>query len=324
MSVMRALALGAAFAGVGWLASPAWADDTAAADALFASAKELADAGDFEKACPKFEASLEASRTLGTLLNLADCLEKQGRLASAFARWEEAIKLATEKNDERVKFAGERKTALEPRVPSVVLEVKQGAEPLKVSLGKKEVEALSYGLPIKVDPGKVQVVVARDDLVLETVELELSEGEAKRHALDLDKIAKAHPSTKAKEMVPADPAQRYAGIVILSVGVAGLATFGILESVALARRAEADDGRCVEQASGDVVCSPEGYELASSAGDLAEAGQWVGVAGLATAALGLTLFLTAPQDQVKEPEKVTVVVPWFAPGAGGVVVGGRF
>lgn len=301
---------------------PARADDTGAADALYADAKALAEAGNWAQACPKFEASLEASRTLGTLLNLADCLEQEKRLARALERWDEAIALAGEKKDERVKFATERKTALEPRVPSLVLDVKQGAEKLSVTAGKRDIPASSFGLPVKVDPGKLAIVVSRDDQVLETTEIELAEGETKHHALDLAAIAKAHPSDKKAAVVPANPAQRYAGIATLSFGLAGLATFGIMEAVALAQRASADgEGGCVEKGE-TTVCSPQGYEVAQTAGDVAEIGQWIGVGGLAVAALGLTLFLTAPSDQPAAPS--AAFLPLVVPGGAGLAIGGRF
>ena len=46
----------------------------AAAETLFREGKALGTDGKIAEACPKFEASLELDRSLGTLLNLADCL----------------------------------------------------------------------------------------------------------------------------------------------------------------------------------------------------------------------------------------------------------
>ena len=190
---------------------------------------------------------------------------------------------------------------------------------------KQTVEAGRYGLPMKVDPGKVVIRVLRDDQELEAIEVVLAEGETKRQALDLAAIAKAHPLKKNVVMVPANPAQVYAGIATLSVGLAGLATFGIMEAVALGQRAAADgEGSCFEQDDTTIVCSPQGYELAQTAGDVAEIGQWIGVGGLAVAALGLTLFLTAPGDQPAEAGATAAFAPWVLPGGGGLLVGGRF
>src|SRR5512140_3368779 len=68
--------------------------DTALALSLFEEARKLASDGNYEAACPKFLASYNQVQKLGTLLNLADCYEKQGKTASAWARFVEAQGLA--------------------------------------------------------------------------------------------------------------------------------------------------------------------------------------------------------------------------------------
>jgi hypothetical protein len=299
------------------------ADDTAAADALFQEGKALADANDFARACPKFEASLAASRSLGTLMNLANCFEQIGKIGSAHRSWAESVELATAQKDDRVAFATERRDALAPRAPKLVLEVTRGTETLTVRVADEVVRPEGFGLPVLVDPGKVTVEVLRGTAVLTSKEVDVSEGKVVTVPLDLDAIARAHPSAQ-QTVEPADPAQRIAGIVTLSVGIAGVSAFAILEGIAFGQRAQADEeGGCVDK--GDTtICSPEGYDLVQRAGDYAEVGQWMGVAGAAVFAVGLTLILTAPSDDVKE-DAATVgmsVLPWFAPDGGGIVVRG--
>ena len=66
------------------LASPALAanaENAAAADVLFKEAKQLASAGDFARACPKFIESQRLDPSVGTLLNIGNCYEKLGKLA---------------------------------------------------------------------------------------------------------------------------------------------------------------------------------------------------------------------------------------------------
>src|SRR4051812_46047956 len=59
----------------------------AQADALFDDAKKLMASGEYAKACDDFEASNQVLPQLGTQLNLADCYEKVGRTATAWAEW---------------------------------------------------------------------------------------------------------------------------------------------------------------------------------------------------------------------------------------------
>lgn len=302
------------------------AQDSAAADALFQEAKALMAAGKVADACPKFQSSLELQRTLGTLMNLADCLEQQGRVASAHRRWEEAVTLAAEQKDDRGSFAEERRKAVAPRVPKLVIDAVTGAESLGVAVAGTPVPTSKLGLPMEVDPGKVAIAISRGDTVLETREVDVAEGQSRTVKLDLPAISKAHPEKKRdKVVVEARPEQRIAGFVVLGVGLAGVTAFAVLESVALAKRSEADEaGNCVEK-NETALCSPQGFELVEEAGTLAEVGQWVGLGGLAVVGVGITLVLTAPVGEAdEEAEPKATAVPWFSPHGGGLVVGGTW
>ena len=68
--------------------------DKATAEALFAEGRRLMSSGDYKTACPKFAASQKLDPGLGTSLNLADCYEKLGKTASAWAEFRDAAAAA--------------------------------------------------------------------------------------------------------------------------------------------------------------------------------------------------------------------------------------
>jgi hypothetical protein len=92
------------------------ARDMARADALFAAAKRLRDAGLYADACPIFANVERLAPGVGVMLHLADCYEHLGRAASATAEFRKAEKLAQERNDKRVSIAHARADALESKV----------------------------------------------------------------------------------------------------------------------------------------------------------------------------------------------------------------
>ena len=60
--------------------------DAACAEALFLKGKELLASGSVDEACSLFSESLRIDPATGTLMNLADCEERQGKFASAWQR----------------------------------------------------------------------------------------------------------------------------------------------------------------------------------------------------------------------------------------------
>lgn len=102
----------------------ALASDAVAAQALFDDGKRLMAAGKIAEACPKFEESQRRDPGSGTLLNLATCYEKSGRLALAWSTYLEAASAAhAAGNAERESTARELAGALEPRLSKIAVRV---------------------------------------------------------------------------------------------------------------------------------------------------------------------------------------------------------
>lgn len=312
-----AMALALALASARGASAAVTSDAAAAADTLFQQGRALMVDKKIHEACAKFGASYKLDRKLGTLLNWADCLEKDGKTGSAFERFGEAVDWAKSRSDERLEYATKRRDALEPKVAKLRIVATLGAEKLTVRRDGEVVAEEAYGLPIVVDPGTIELSILRGDEELEHRKVTSEEGREREVQLDLAAIAKAHP---AKLTGPIPKGQRNAGFVVGGVGIAGLAVFGILEGVAYGQKAKANAvGACRNG-----FCSPEGYALHQRAGDFAEAGQWVGIASAAVLAVGATLLITAPRTPSASPMPKVGLVPFATPSSGGVVCGGSF
>src|SRR5271167_4491541 len=94
--------------------------DPAAAESLFRDAKAAEQRGDFKTACAQFAESQRLDPAAGTLLNEADCEEHLGTVATAWGHFVEA-RDQLPKGDDRLPYAQQRATALEKRVPHLVV-----------------------------------------------------------------------------------------------------------------------------------------------------------------------------------------------------------
>lgn len=106
-------------------ARPALAQDTAGAELAFTQGRDLLAAGAIVDACDKFAESQRLAPAVGTLLNLADCRERLGRLASAWADFRRAAAHAARDGQPRREAEANRRTKLlEPRLTRVIVRVR--------------------------------------------------------------------------------------------------------------------------------------------------------------------------------------------------------
>jgi hypothetical protein len=133
-------------------------DATTAALAVFRKAQELVAEQRFGEACPLFEEVVRIEpRAIGARLQLADCYERTGRVASAWTAYSVAGDAAAAENQtERVRLAREKVEALRPKVPELTIAVGAEAQTvvgLEVKRNGVLVGNAQWGMPVPVDPG---------------------------------------------------------------------------------------------------------------------------------------------------------------------------
>lgn len=309
-----AIALASSFAHAVPPAAGDLGERRAAAEVLFEQGKELMAKKRYAEACPKFAESQELDAGVGTLLNLADCLEKVGRNASAWAEFLAAASAARAKGqEEREQIARERAADLEPRLAHLVvrppgelppgLEIRKDGEPIGQAL---------WGTAIPVDPGPHVVEAAAPGkepfkTVVQVPEGTGSDGKGPRVTATIPSM----PDTSTGR------AQRIAGIAMGGVGFTGLMVASILGAQAIAIN-DGSTGHCQGNR-----CDADGVALREKAVARGNASTGTFIAGAALLAGGAVLYFTAPN-----PKTTTVGTRAGVGAVGstgtGLVIGGAF
>jgi hypothetical protein len=155
MKLPRIFALAAA-APILLSASRARASDPAAAQALFDEGRQFLAQGRFGEACPKFEESQRLDPGLGTQFHLADCWQRMGRKASAWALFGEVATAAHARGQiARARVAHDRAEALAPWVSKLAIQPRDASTVAGFTLLRDgaEVDRTAWGVPVPVDPG---------------------------------------------------------------------------------------------------------------------------------------------------------------------------
>jgi hypothetical protein len=130
--------------------------DRARASELFREGRARLAAKRYAEACPMLEESQRLDPGGGTLLNVALCHELQGRAATAWSEFNEALAVArSDRRPDREAEAERHLHALEPRLARLVFEVPPEARvpDLVVRRDGAEVVAGTWDAGVPVDPG---------------------------------------------------------------------------------------------------------------------------------------------------------------------------
>lgn len=244
------------------LTARAGGSDPAAAEALFREGRDAAKRGDAATACARFAESQRLDPASGTLLNIAECEEKLGKIASAWAHLREALD-ALPPNDDRVAAAAKQAAALEPRLPRLVVRLAPNApKDAHVDRDGAEVGAASLGVPIPIDPGSHRVVVKAAGRFARTYTVEAAETKRVEVVVDAGAVDPgAAPPVRAGN-------PRLLGYGLLGAGGLALGAGAVTGLLAMDRNSfmndHCDAARACDQDGVDAGRSGRNFDLVST------------------------------------------------------------
>jgi hypothetical protein len=129
--------------------------NAALAEARFRAASEAFDQGRVNEACAAFAESGRLYPTLGTLLNLALCHERQGKTATAWIEFAHAAAWAGDAaQGDRREFARQHALRLEHLLSRVQIELPPNAQELRLAIDGEPLIGVRGSLPVFLDPGE--------------------------------------------------------------------------------------------------------------------------------------------------------------------------
>ena len=258
------------------------------------------------------------------MLNIARCHEHDGKIASAWDDYNQALALNREtRGGERRKgledLAQRGVSTLEPRLPRLRVVVKGAPAGIEVLRDGKAVPAAALGNSLPADPGPHEIRATAPGYRPQTRTVTLEE--KKTVTVELTLVAAAADSSKAAASRPAGVPVWAIVVGAVGLGLAGAGAYFLGDDLSAIHALRT---RCRDVAGG-TYCDP-GYDYAHDNArkdrdfGLAMGLGGVGVVAVGAAVVGLVRGLTVRKT---EPSPVAAV-PWLAPGVVGAGVSGVF
>lgn len=298
-----------------------------AAQSLLQEGNQLVGSGDYVEALGKFEEAYKVFPSPKLLLNIGTTQRLLGRSSDAAATYERY--LADPEHDPKREAEVKR---IIGEIDAVVsrIKVKVTTPGAGVKVDGKEIGKGPIDITLRVDPGEHTVVAEKSFMSADVETVTVKPGEA----LDLD-VEPAPPGVVTKtERIESGSAQRIAGIVIGSAGIASAGVGAVFGGLAIASNNSAKK-ECSK--ADPTLCSARGVDLGKSASTKATVSTATLITGAGLFTVGTILFFTAPTGKKKpkdsapkahasrgEPwrSKVETVDVWLAPRLEGGVEAG--
>jgi hypothetical protein len=254
--------------------------------------------GRFSDACPKFEGAQRLRPGIGTMLNLADCEEKVGKTASAWAMFRDAAVAAQRAGDPREAYARERVSALEPRLVKLTVVVPHDADVrgLEVLRDDQRIDRAALGTPLPIDPGRYSIVARAPNRISWSTVVEIDKASQHVTVPVLAQAPSEAPSTPSDAAAPPpqgpSSSRRAIAVVVAGAGVAVVAVGSVFGLASRSAHVDAD-AHCKLGPAGN-GCDAQGVGAADDAVHKGNVATALFILGGVAVASGATLWLTAP------------------------------
>ncbi|MFO0593254.1 MAG: hypothetical protein U0441_37275 [Polyangiaceae bacterium] len=286
------------------------AGDAVTAEALFRAGRDAAEKGDFATACSKFEASHKIDPAAGTALNLGDCSEHLGHLATAWQRYQEAADRFG--SDERAEFAREKVKALAPRLAHVTITLAPGTPKDAVVLKDGvEIGAAAQGMAVPIDAGDHRVTVRATGHAPKDVAFHIEDGESRtiECAAGPADTASSGAGTTTSAAFPVGFAVGGLGLLGLGAGaVTGIFTMDRRDTV----KANCDASK---------ACNPAGIAAASEGRTFSAVSTAAFIGGGVALAAGVTLVILGRPHKASPEAARAGATPALSPSRADVAPG---
>jgi len=269
--------------------------DPAAAEAQFRRGREAMEAQRYDEALPRFVESQRLEPAAGTLMNIATCEEKTGRLASAWQHWQEAID-ALPSTDDRLVFARGRVKALEQKLPRLAVSLAAGRDQgARVFRDAVELGPASQGVPLPVDAGTHTITVQMPGHRTEKTTVRL--GEAEQKQIEVRPGAAVTTVPLEREEPAEAPWRRTVGWTLTGVGLAGVGVAAVSGLMLIENKstveANCPNKACVNEEGLDAVAAGKTLTAVNTAG-------WI--AGGVGLGAGIYLLLSGGRTRASVPQ----------------------
>lgn len=313
----RRTTIGMAIAILSMALSAQAANDLAEAEILFTKGKKALEAGNHSEACPAFAESYRLAARPGTRFAMAECEAGAGRIATAAALYADFLRMVENlesdaersKQKERVKWALAKQAEIANDIPYLTLVLAPSAPPdTVITRDGTTLPAASLGIAVPVDPGDHVITVQAPGGALKEIRVTLERGGKTVQELEPPPEPTDVPDggDAGSSIVTSGPSpdeirrSRFRSVAIVAggVGVAGLATWGVMGAISMQKKSAFDEAcpnnKCPSEEHLD------NWHQGRLLANVATVGLGVGIAGFA---VGTAMLIMSKGGTERHPAK---------------------